>query len=365
MKWLYKSPILFYRLGLGSLVGRLFMVMTTIGRKSGRPRRTAIEFHEFKGRKYVFSNWGMKTDWYQNIERNPCITIQTWRGAEGVLARRISSDEELKEVFEFARSNPSMRVILKTLGIHHDLELFMAQKDRFMFVTFDPTDQAAQEPLSADLVWTWYILLPFALFLTMGFIFQSASQWIGKETGYLMGFVFYWLVFGLGIPAATTKGGLRGLLRDRIPLFSKQNWIAALLWGVITFVTLVMYAKEFISAPWSLILLSIPLAVINGICEEILWRGMYVQAFPRNPWLGIVFPAFFFALWHFIPLSVFPVESDMVFISSTFLLGLAYGFIAYRTGSAKWTAISHSVNGVLALSGMLAPSILSIIRSWL
>jgi hypothetical protein len=55
MKWLYKSPILFYRLGLGFLTGRIFMVMTTVGRKSGQPRRTAIEFHEFKSRNYVFS----------------------------------------------------------------------------------------------------------------------------------------------------------------------------------------------------------------------------------------------------------------------------------------------------------------------
>jgi hypothetical protein len=85
MKWLYKTPILLYRLGLGFLVGRLFMIMTTVGRKSGQPCRTAIEFHEYKGRRYVFSAWGMKADWYRNIATNPTITIQTWRGAESVL----------------------------------------------------------------------------------------------------------------------------------------------------------------------------------------------------------------------------------------------------------------------------------------
>jgi hypothetical protein len=51
LKWLFKTPTLLYRLGLGVFVGRLFMVMTTIGRKSGQARRTPIEFHEFKGRK--------------------------------------------------------------------------------------------------------------------------------------------------------------------------------------------------------------------------------------------------------------------------------------------------------------------------
>jgi len=42
MKRLLKAPILFYRLGLGLVVGRLFMVMTTTGRKSGQPRRIAM-----------------------------------------------------------------------------------------------------------------------------------------------------------------------------------------------------------------------------------------------------------------------------------------------------------------------------------
>jgi hypothetical protein len=49
------------------------------------------------------------------------------------------------------------------------------------------------------------------------------------------------------------------------------------------------------------------------------------------------------------------------FVVSTLFLGLAYGFIAYRTGSARWTAISHSVSGILALSGMLAPSLLTLL----
>jgi hypothetical protein len=48
-------------------------------------------------------------------------------------------------------------------------------------------------------------------------------------------------------------------------------------------------------------------------------------------------------------------------VLSTLFLGLAYGYIAYRTGSAKWTAISHSLSGILALSSYLAPSVLALI----
>ena len=123
-----------------------------------------------------------------------------------------------------------------------------------------------------------------------------------------------------------------------------------------------MYGRDFIRAPLTLILVAIPVATLNGLCEELLWRGLFVRAFPDNVWLAIIFPALGFALWHLVPLQVFSTENKTTFVLSTFFLGLAYGFIAYRTGSAKWTAISHSINGILALSGMIAPSILSLCR---
>jgi deazaflavin-dependent oxidoreductase (nitroreductase family) len=160
IKRLYNSPILFYRLGLGYIVGQLFMVLTTKGRRSGLTRRTAIEFHEYKGRRYVFSAWGAKADWYRNIEANPHITIQTWRGAESVTARRLTSDLELAEAFEFALSNPSMRIVMKSFGFDLTLDEFIKQKERFTFITFDPVDQPTPEPLKADLRWLWLLVIP-------------------------------------------------------------------------------------------------------------------------------------------------------------------------------------------------------------
>jgi deazaflavin-dependent oxidoreductase (nitroreductase family) len=362
MKWLYKTPILLYRLGLGFLIGRLFMIMTTVGRKSGQPRRTAIEFHEYKGRRYVFSAWGTKADWYRNIEVNPTITIQTRRGAESVLARRITSDAELAEAFAFAMSNPSLRMVMKSAGFGQTLERFLARKERFVFVTFDPTDQPTPQPLRADLAWVWGLLLPLVLIASTGIVFRVASQWLVKDAAYLLGFGFYWLFWCLLIPGLVfKKPGVGSLLKDQKPLFTRGNWLASLLWISVTATALAMYGRDFIHAPLLMIVLAFPLATINGICEELLWRGLYVRAFPGNPWLGMVFPAAGFALWHFIPQTIYPAENQLGFVFSTFFLGLAYGLIAYRTGSARWAAISHSLSGIVALSGYLAPGLLALI----
>jgi deazaflavin-dependent oxidoreductase (nitroreductase family) len=163
-KCLFKSPILFHRLGLSLLTGRIFMVLTTVGRKSGKPRRTAIEFHEFEGHATVMSGWGTKTDWYRNIEADPHVTIQTWRGAQSAMARRVTSNEELTRTFNFAKSNPTMRAMMKVAGFDLTLEQFLAQKERFAFIAFDPINHPTPEPMKANLVWVWVMFLFACLF---------------------------------------------------------------------------------------------------------------------------------------------------------------------------------------------------------
>jgi uncharacterized protein len=150
---------------------------------------------------------------------------------------------------------------------------------------------------------------------------------------------------------------------DKSPLLSRPNWLVAGLWAFITLVSILIYGKDFLRASPTLILLAIPVAMINGIGEEILWRGLYVRMFPDNFLLAILYPSIGFAFWHLVPLSIFSDGNKWKFILSTFFLGLAYGFIAYKTGSVAWTAISHSINGILALSGAIAPSIIKILQN--
>lgn len=214
----------------------------------------------------------------------------------------------------------------------------------------------------ADLDWAWGLLLPLALLLSAGLVFGAASRWLAKDVAYLLGFAFYWLCWGGLLTGWVVKRkGLGNLLKDRQPLFARQNGLAALLWVVITGVSLAMYGRDWLHAPWVMIVVAIPLAAMNGLCEELFWRGLYVRAFPRNPWLAILVPAIGFALWHFVPQMLYPSDNRAGFVLSTFFLGLAYGWIAYRTGSAKWTAISHSVNGALALAAPLAQILVSLL----
>lgn len=198
--------------------------------------------------------------------------------------------------------------------------------------------------------------LPIALFLTTAAAFLYLTSWLRKPVGYLLGFLFYWFFWCLIVPRTILgKDTFRTLLTDRVSLFTRNNWPALLLIIVVTAVTLVMYLSKFLRSTWILMLLSFPCAVIDGTCEEILWRATYVRVFVNTPLLAIFYPSLGFAAWHFVPQMVYPASSGtLIFVLSTFFLGICYGFVAYRTGSAKWTAISHSASCILALSGMIA-----------
>jgi membrane protease YdiL (CAAX protease family) len=208
------------------------------------------------------------------------------------------------------------------------------------------------------------LALPVLLTPSAAIVFLLMSQWLGKEWGYVLGFLFYWIVWCYFVPLVYLgRTGLLSLFKEQPPLFQKKNWLLVVLLLLTTVGALVMYFIPGIAhTPPLLILVAVPAATINGIGEEILWRGLYVKAFPRQALWGVILPSFGFALWHIAPQLVFPSPGGVFsLVGSAFFLGLCYGLIAYKTGSMKWTGISHSVNGILAFGGAIAPSIFRIL----
>ena len=173
LKTLLKTPQFLWRLGLGKLVGQLFLILSTTGRTSGLPRRTAVEYHKFNGQKCIAAAWP-QSDWYRNLQADPRVTLQSADGVEHVSARRITSEEDLTRVFQFVEENPLFRRFWEGLGGPSDLEEFIKEKDRLHLLTFDPTEKPTPPPLEKDLLWIWPIAA--AAGLTAVWIGRSLSQ---------------------------------------------------------------------------------------------------------------------------------------------------------------------------------------------
>ncbi len=65
-----------YSIGLGLVVGKIILLLTTTGRKSGLKRVTPLQYEEINGKYYLGSARGIKSDWYRNIKADPRVEIR-------------------------------------------------------------------------------------------------------------------------------------------------------------------------------------------------------------------------------------------------------------------------------------------------
>ena len=109
-KWIFKIPILYYKLGLGWMLEKRFLLLTTTGRKTGKPRRTPLEYvYNPKEDAYrVAPGWGGNTDWYKNVRHNPRVTVQVGRRKFEAIAESAPNEEAAEFMMTASRRHPSM-----------------------------------------------------------------------------------------------------------------------------------------------------------------------------------------------------------------------------------------------------------------
>jgi deazaflavin-dependent oxidoreductase (nitroreductase family) len=76
MKNIQKIHRVLYAIGLGPVIGRIILLLTTMGRKSGLPRVTPLQYEQINGDYYLGSARGLKADWLRNIQSNPNVEIR-------------------------------------------------------------------------------------------------------------------------------------------------------------------------------------------------------------------------------------------------------------------------------------------------
>lgn len=112
-KWIFKAPILHYKLGLGWMVGKYFLLLTTIGRKSGKPRHTPLEYRydPADDSYFIMAGWGGNTDWFRNVTANPNVSVQVGRRKFTCRAERVSDEDVAEKLAETIRLNPGSIVL--------------------------------------------------------------------------------------------------------------------------------------------------------------------------------------------------------------------------------------------------------------
>ena len=189
-----RMPLMLWRLGLGRVVGRRLMVLTTVGRTSGLTRHAMVAYYRVGGKKYTYSGFGPQADWFRNLESQPRVTIQTADGTESALAWRVTEPSELTRVLRVIQSSyPRSAAMLKQNWGDRPLtdEAIAADAYRFYLVAFDATEQPTPTPLDEDLRWALPVVMMVGVSLLATLIvnvLDAAVRWLrglgsGTPTG--------------------------------------------------------------------------------------------------------------------------------------------------------------------------------------
>jgi deazaflavin-dependent oxidoreductase (nitroreductase family) len=93
-------PQLAYAIGLGPLLGRYVLLLTTIGRKSGLKRVTPLQYEEQNGVIYVGAARGAKADWFRNIVANPQVVVRVRNRQFSAQAEAITDTKQIADFLE-------------------------------------------------------------------------------------------------------------------------------------------------------------------------------------------------------------------------------------------------------------------------
>ncbi len=105
---LARAPILLYRAGFGSLLGRRLTMLEHRGRTSGLPRYVVLEVLERDDEGLVIvSGYGGRAQWYRNILADPRVRIWSGRLRDvSARAARIPAEEVPGRLEEYRRRHP-------------------------------------------------------------------------------------------------------------------------------------------------------------------------------------------------------------------------------------------------------------------
>lgn len=185
-------------------------------------------------------------------------------------------------------------------------------------------------------------------------VFQVADSIVDDAVGgrlaWFVGMAVYWVIWG-GFFSVWILGARRAweLIRPQRPSWSTMGHVAFVIAmaAVVRFTVPGMdYDKATVGA--AVLLLISPFA--NGVCEELLWRGVFLDVFPDNLWLRAIVPSIWFGLWHLVPGSIDPAGPHIGMVIGPIFMGLYLAFLSKRTGTIWWAILAHALGGLVMIT---------------
>ena len=110
------------------------MLLTTRGRRTGRPRTNGVSFMPVDDHYVAFSGWGVRSDWFRNARAHPEVIITVGQRRMRAMARVVDDPERRRQLMRQMQARSAdcgppkpVRPLLKLSGLFdYDAEIEMA-----------------------------------------------------------------------------------------------------------------------------------------------------------------------------------------------------------------------------------------------
>jgi len=88
----------------------VILLLTTTGRKTGRPHTIGLQYELIDGRYYLGAADGTRADWYRNILKNPAVEIQVGEKRIPATAMVICDRDEIINFLQYRLSKRPLMI---------------------------------------------------------------------------------------------------------------------------------------------------------------------------------------------------------------------------------------------------------------
>lgn len=196
-----------------------------------------------------------------------------------------------------------------------------------------------------------FAILPFTFFT-----FRISTTILGPKWGYFAGFGAYW-AFALLIIwfiADSRKGYFRSMLRGNGDNEKRKLLSVAPLLPVagVFYISFLPSMARLTVQTGALVL---AMAILNGLIEEIYWRGLYLKEFGNNIVIGLYLSTLLFGVWHFSLWFVKGIEYSgglLALVGGAYLMGLLWSYSSRKIGNIRMCIVGHVFVNVFAFTGL-------------
>jgi deazaflavin-dependent oxidoreductase (nitroreductase family) len=135
-------PRMLYAIGLGAAYGRVVLLLTTRGRRTGKSRITPLQYEQVNGTFVVASARGARADWYRNVIADPRVEVRVRRSRFSGIAETCTDPVRVADFLELRLERHPRMVgrILRLRGVpaHPTRAQLESYASRLVMVTIAP-----------------------------------------------------------------------------------------------------------------------------------------------------------------------------------------------------------------------------------